>query len=353
MKRTFFAAMAFGTLLGLAACGGDSPRREAGPAVKVATVSAQRRSFSSTEAYVGNVKSRNAITISTKMMGRVQRIAVSEGEAVKKGQLLVEVDAAEARSAFQQSQAGLEAATVHVRNMERDFERFQSLFEKRAVTQQQLEQMEAGLAAAKAQEAQARANLEMSRTLLSYGRITASEPGLVTRKWMDEGNLAHPGAPILTLENPDSLELSVSVPQEKALALHPGQEAEVAVDTRGRTFRAPILSVVGAADPMSRTSTVKLDLTGVEGLRPGQFAQVRFQALAGEGLAVPEEALVRQGQMDGVYVAESGVARLRWVQAGRTSDGYVQILAGLREGDSVITPIPSGLRDGTPVEVSR
>jgi membrane fusion protein (multidrug efflux system) len=125
------------------------------------------------------------------------------------------------------------------------------------------------------------------------------------------------------------------------------------MDATGKTFTAPILSVVAAADAASRTSNVKLGLSGIEGLKPGEFAKVRFQALGGESLAVPAEALVHQGQMDGVYVTESGVARLRWIQIGRTSDGYVQVLAGLRKGDAVINPIPPGLRDGTPVEVSR
>jgi len=345
--------MIFVSLVGLLACGGEAPVRDTGPSVPVETTPAKPRPFASAEVFVGNIESRNAVTISTKMMGRIQRIAVSEGDAVKRGQLLVEVDASEARNAYRQSKAGIDAAEVRVRNMERDLARFQALFEQRAVTQHQLEQVEAGLADARTQAAQARANLEMAEAQLSYGRILAPEDGLVTRKWMDEGNLAGPGAPLLSLETPDALELTVSVPGEKALRLAPGQGAEVKADALARTFTTTIRSVVPAADPVSRTSSAKLALPGDAELRPGQFVRVRFAALGGESLAVPEGAVVRQGQMDGVYLVEEGIARLRWIRTGRTAGGHVEVLAGLREGEPVVNPVPPGLRDGRPVEVAR
>jgi multidrug efflux system membrane fusion protein len=337
----------------LAACSSKEKPRPLGPTVSVETTLAARTSLPSPEDYVGNIRSRQAVRISTKMMGRVQRIFVQEGQAVRKGEPLVEVDASEARSAQAQAQAGLDAADVAVRNAERDYGRFQALYAEKAVTKHQLEQVEMGLAQARAQREQAAANLQMARTLLTYGEILAPDRGIITKKWMDEGNLAYPGAPILTLENPEDLEISVDVPEERARLLAAGQKAAVTVDSLGRTFEVAVSAVVGAADPLSRTSTVKLGLPKDESLRPGQFAHVRFERFALEALAVPASALVTEGQMDGVYVAEGGIARLRWIQTGQRARSFVQVLSGLEAGDRVIDPVPAGLTDGAPIEVAR
>ena len=354
MKTLLLSAGAMVALAALAGCSShEGSKGPQGPAVQVSAAKAEKMEMPSADAYVGNVRSRQAVMISTKMMGRVQSIAVEEGQAVKKGQLLVEVDAAEAQSAFLQSKAGTGAADVAVRNAERDYERFKTLYAEKAVTKHQLEQVEMGLAAAKAQQAQAEANLGMSKTLLSYGRITAPDDGIITKKWMDAGNLAYPGAPILTLENPANLELSVQVPEEKARALAAGQSASVTIDALGRTFDAKISAVVSAADPVTRTATVKLDIPPNAGALPGQFASVRFQAFGQKALAVPSSALVERGQMDGVFVVSDGVARLRYVQAGIKAGGLVQVLSGLDEGESVIAPVPEGLADGASVSVAR
>ena len=353
MNRIAITGILTVALAGLVACGGGVEKRETGPAVKVSAAPAAMQKMPSLDAFVGNVKSRKAVTISTKMMGRVQRILVDEGQAVQKGQVLLEVDAAEAKSGAEQSRSGLAAADVAVGNAEKDRDRFQRLYEQKAVTKHQLEQVEMGLAAAKAQQASARAGLELSETLLSYGKIVAPDSGVITKKWMDAGNLAYPGAPILTLENTADLEISVSVPEERAGRLAAGQKAEVTVDSVGKTLDAMISSVVPAADPATRTSAVKLLLPSDAGLKPGQFAQVRFDAFSQEALVVPLTALKREGQMDGVFVAENGVARLRWIQVGQRGEAFAQVLSGLKAGESVINPLPAGLSDGSPVEVSR
>jgi RND family efflux transporter MFP subunit len=336
----------------MSACGHEVEKREAGAAVVVSASAAAARLMPAGESYTGNVKSRQTVAISTKMMGRVLRFHVEEGQSVRRGQPLVDVDAAEAQSAFEQARAGLQAAEVASGNADRDLQRFQNLYEQKAVTRHQLEQAQAGAAAVRAQKAQAEANVKMAGTLLSYGRILAPSDGIVTRKWLDPGNLAYPGAPILTLENPSDLEIGVAVPEERARLLVPGQTAEVRVDGLSEPIRVSLTSVVAAADPVSRTSSVRMALPAREALRPGQFARVRFEALAEKALAVPDAAVVTHGQMDGVFVAEQGLARLRWIQTGQRHAGYVQVLSGLTPGESVIAPVPAGLQDGTPVEVA-
>jgi RND family efflux transporter MFP subunit len=353
MKRLMVIGGMGLALVGWTACGHKVEKWDAGPKVPVRTVVAAEQALPSAEEYVGNIRSRQAVVVSTKMLGRVVRFFVEEGQAVAKGQPLVEVDAAEAQGAYSQSKAGMDAADVAVRNMERDHERFKSLYEQKAVTKHQLEQVEMGLAAAKAQKAQAEANLKMSGTLLSYGRILAPDAGIVTKKWMDAGNMAFPGAPILTVENPRDLEISVSVAEDKSRLLSAGQQARVIVDFLEKPLSVPVTAVVGASDPTTRTSIVKLSIPEGSGLAPGQFARVRFDALSIKALAIPASAIRSEGQMDGVFVADQGLARLRWIQLGVRGEGVVQVLSGLKAGEAVIVPVPPGLMDGQPVEVLR
>jgi hypothetical protein len=169
---------------------------------------------------------------------------------------------------------------------------------------------------------------------------------------MDAGNMAFPGAPILTVENPKDLEISVSVAEDKARLLAAGQRAQVTVDSMGKTLPIPVTAVVGASDPMTRTSIVKLSIPEGSGLAPGQFAHVRFDALGLTALAVPSASIQAQGQMDGVFVADQGLARLRWIQIGVRGRDRVQVLSGLKPGELVIVPVPEGLSDGQAVEAS-
>jgi len=315
---------------------------------------AEKREFSSEENYVGTIRSKDTVNISTKMMGRLLSLKVAEGDRVKKGQLLAEVDAAEAESAYRQSDAGLKAAEVNASNMERDLERFRRLYDEKAVTKHQLEQVEAGAAAAKAMKDQASASLRMAGTLLSYGKLYSPVDGVVTRKWMEPGNIAAPGMPILTVENPGSLELLVEVPESAARQIPAGSAAKVFLDDDTRSFPAKVAAVVPAADAFTKTSSVRLEVPSDSAVVPGQFARVRFDAFRKEFVSVPDGAVKRQGQLETIFVRDDkGLSSLRIVRAGRSENGFTQVLSGLSGGETVVVGPPEGLAEGMKLEEAR
>lgn len=334
------------------ACG-KAEKREVKPNVfKGKTGIVGKRVFSSEESFVGSIKSKNSVNISTKMMGRIIKLYVDVGDSVKKGQVLVDVDAAEALSGYKQSEAGLSAADVYLQNMERDYERFKRLYEERAITKHQLEQMEAGLAQARAQKEQAKANLEMSKTLLSYGKIYSPTDGIVTKKWMEEGNIAAPGMPILTIENPSSLELSVEVPEEKAEKIAPSSKAKIFSSDEENFKESKVLTVVKTADLLSKTSTIKIEVDPKD-FKVGQFAKVRFDALGGETLSVEKSSIKKEGQVEMVFVRDSGgKISLRIIRSGRREGDFAQVLSGLSEGESVVLNPSDSMKDGDILEVS-
>lgn len=308
-----------------------------------------KRYFSSEESYMGNVVSKNRVNISTRMMGRILSIKTDIGKEVKKGELLVEIDTPEAESGYRQAKAMADSALVYLNNMERDYERFKRLYEEKAVTKHQLEQVEAGFANAKAQYEQAKASLDMAKDLLLYGKIYSPINGIVTKKFVDEGNIVGPGMPILTIEDPESLEINIEVPEEKAEKIKVGSKALVYLNEEELRIY-PVKTILKTADYMTKTSTVKIEVDNQ--LKVGKFVKVKFNDLGSEALSIPKEAIKREGQIELVFVLrDDNKATIRIIKTGRYEDGYYEVLSGLMEGEKIVLNPPYDLREGDLVEV--
>jgi RND family efflux transporter MFP subunit len=354
MKKLIYVGIA-AALISFMGCSSDSRSGKSPETIKVQLAKAEKREFSSEENYVGTIKSKETVNISTKMMGRLLSLQVDEGSVVKKGQLLAEVDAAEADSAYRQSDAGLRAADVNSGNMEKDLERYKRLYEEKAVTKHQLEQIEAGAAQAKAQKEQASASVRMAKTLMSYGKLYSPVNGVITKKWMEPGNLAYPGMAILTVENPASLELLVEVPEEKSRQISSGSTAKIFTGNEDdRSVDTKVVMVVPTANAFTKTSTVRLEIPSDAGIVPGQFARVRFNAFKKDFVSVPDGAMKRQGQLEMVFTRDDkGLSSLRIVRSGRREGGFVQVLSGLSGDETVVVNPPETLKEGMKLEAGQ
>jgi RND family efflux transporter MFP subunit len=353
MKKIIYIAAAAAVIF-LWGCSSDTGNGKTPETIKVQLAKVEKREFSSEENYAGTIKSKETVNISTKMMGRLLSLQVDEGSVVKKGQLLAEVDAAEADSAYRQSDAGLKAAEVNSGNMEKDLERYKRLYEEKAVTKHQLEQVEAGAAQARAQKEQASAGVQMAKTLMSYGKLYSPVNGVVTKKWMEPGNLAYPGMPILTVENPASLELLVEVPEEKSREIPAGSAAKIFIGNDDISVDTKVVMVVPAANAFTKTSTVRLEVPPAAGIVPGQFARVRFNAFKKEFVSVPDNAMKRQGQLEMVFTKDDkGLSSLRVVRSGRKEDGFTQVLSGLSGDETVVVNPPEALKEGMKLEAGQ
>ncbi len=354
--RPIMMGMMTGVLL-VAGCdrrGGNAPDAITPAPVPVTVAAVRTASWPPAAAYAGTVESRQSVQVSTRTMARIVRVAVTEGQAVQPGDLLVELDDTDARSALSQAEAALASATVARDNAALDLGRYTRLVAERAATPRQLETVQAALAAATARVHEAEASVAQARNQLGYARLTATTTGVVARKWLDAGNLAAPGTPILTLENPALVEGVVPVPEGIGQRLAAGQPAAVELTPGSRALNAVIRVVVATTDPATRTVTVRVAFPELPaGVLPGQFIQVRFPTLAAPVLAMPAAAVIRQGQMTGAFVVSDNRAVLTWLQLGRERDGQVEVLAGLHPGDTVVAPVPPGLTDGLPVTIRK
>jgi RND family efflux transporter MFP subunit len=193
--------------------------------------------------------------------------------------------------------------------------------------------------------------MEEARTLLAYSSICAPFDGVVTRRFVQRGDLAVPGRALIEVENQGALRLEAQVPESLVGRLSLGDLIEVRVDAAGKSLQGKITEIAPASDPASRTTLVKIDLAHAEGLRSGQFGRARIPSTSTPRIRLPESAVFSRGQLDFVYVNDAGVARLRIVRTGRKSDGRVEILSGLEPGEEVVADPAVVPRDDTPLIV--
>jgi RND family efflux transporter MFP subunit len=350
---------------------------------------------------VGTVRSHTTSVLSSRIVGSVVAVHVQEGERVERGQLLLEIDDRDAQSHLSKAQAGLreagqaaeevergiaaarsglEAAGANRELAESTFQRYRTLLERRSVSQQEFEEVQARFRGAVAEETraremvdsllsrraqvqsrieQARADVQSAGIHVGYGRILAPIAGVVAARPADVGTQAAPGVPLLTVEDDTRYRFEVAVEESRASQIVPGEAVEVIVDALGgRRVAGKVSEIVPASDPNSRSVTVKIqpDAEGAPEalgrLRSGFFVRARFEAGTRQALSVPQGAIVRQGQLVGLYVvADDSLARLRLIRTGKTHATAVEVLSGLAEGERVVVDGLEGLRDGMRVQV--
>jgi len=268
----------------------------------------------------------------------------------------------EALRAIAQAEAGKALA-------EKTYERYRRLFEEKVVTPQEFDEVEVKRTVAikdyeraldrraqgVAKIAQANAQADAARAMLSHTRVTAPFSGIVTERKVDAGAMAVPGVPILVMEDTGRYRLEASVPETYSGKLTAGSRVRVVLATGpGKDIPGTVSEVVPLVDPSSRTFTVKVDLPGDQALRTGMFGRVLFPTGQETMLVVPQRAISRVGGYDALYtVTADNVARLVMVTTGKTSGDEVEILSGIGPGTRVAVSPVDRLVDGARVEVRK
>ncbi|BCR03267.1 RND transporter [Desulfuromonas versatilis] len=355
-------------LLLLAACGGDIDpgRTEAqAPAIQgLALVKLVPTPLAGGNAYVGTVESPDRGVLAARLDGRVASLAVREGDLVKAGDLLVTLAENTAGDQLRQAEAGLAsakgasaAAEARLQLAQSTFERFERLKASEAITPQEFDRVAAelemarqGAEAAGAAVRGAAAGRDAAQTAQGYSRVTAPYAGRVARRLVEEGSTVMPGTPLLALDREGVWRVRAEFPEALSGQVAAGDRYSVELPALGRSLSGTVAEVLPAADPQSRSFQVKLTLEDGEGLSSGLFARVR--AVGGEqtALLVPAAAVVTRGQLTAVYVAEEGILRYRLVKLGRRLGEQVEILSGLREGETLVVEGAGRAKAGARVE---
>lgn len=344
---------------GLMACRHEEPARQS-PALTVRTATVRTTPVPQEYSYPGTIEGEKKITLSTKVMGQIVSFPVEEGSAVKQGQLLAKIRSGDLEAKHSQVQASREEASAALKNIETNYNRIRELYERKSATQKELDDVTMAYDMAKAKM---KAVDEMDKEVLDalgYATIVSPIPGSVVGKFLEEGDMANPGMPIVAVEDARTLEVSALVPESEVGLFTRGQRVVVRVDALGgqRSIAGTVAEVNPSGNPATRQFHIKVKLApqANSAVKSGMYATVILAAPGTrEAIAVPESLLVRRGSLDGLFtVAENHDALLRWVRTGqRLSGGRIEILSGLSDGDVIVAERDERLKDGEKVGVAQ
>jgi RND family efflux transporter MFP subunit len=273
---------------------------------------------------LGAVISPSLAQVSSQVPGRVAKIWVEAGTKVKAGDPLVSLSAAEFAARLNQAQAQLKQAAA-------DYERYKFLYKEGAASPQEFGAIEARYKTAKAQVAEA-------ATLTGYTVVKAPAAGVVAERKVAVGDLAQPGQGLVSLYNPDRLQIEGEVNDSYREQIKLGEVAHVSVPAVQFAADLAIAEIFPISATGSRTFKVRTEMLKNPALTPGMFARLLLPLGAGQGILIPKEAVHTVGQLTMVKVLTDKTAHLRQVKLGRQVGDKVEVLAGLRAGDRIILP---------------
>ncbi|CAN5474326.1 efflux RND transporter periplasmic adaptor subunit [soil metagenome] len=397
MKRIFAILTTTAIAIFAAGCGKEKkPEPNSQPDYEVKNVSIVKVSRTSIEDFyeaTGTVKAKTTTQVSANMMGRIISFPAAEGDTVTRGQVLAEIDSSESKTQLAKAQAGLkeaqaslievarsvDAGNAGVRTAEANkhvaettFGRYKELYERHSVSAQEFDEAQSRLKTAASELDRARADVQ---TILSknqqinarveqakaeianikvyqgYSKIVSPVSGIVVKKYAESGATASPGSPLLSIEDNSQFRLEASVEESRSKLIRVGNHVNIRIDAIGQgEFMGTIAEIMPTSDAASRSYTVKIDLPANPLLKSGLYGLARFPIAQKEATTVPETAIVERGQLTGVYVVGAdGKVNFRIITTGKTSEGAVEILSGISEGDEVASSDVKRLSDGAKV----
>jgi RND family efflux transporter MFP subunit len=314
----------------------------------------------------GSVIAVSTAQLAARTMGTVLQVAVREGDNVKRGQVLAQLDERElsarrnaAQAASQGATAGVAQATKAVTVaqaqadvMQKTYDRYTYLKEQKSVSPQEfdeiaakqqvaqagLEQAKAGLRQAEAGASQAESEARAAQDVASYARVVAPFDGRVIRRSVEPGSLVSPGMLLFVVEDTSHYQLEATLPAEALAIVKKNSPARVQLDALGeKSLAGKVAEIEAGADPTSHTLKARVDLPKEAGVQSGMFGRAFFLRGGKQALVVPGDALVTRGQLRGIYVVDgTGLMRWRVVTLGGMIGNQVEVLSGLNDGEVLV-----------------
>lgn len=387
-------------LLVSAGCGrGGAARVTEQAAVPVRVEQASVGAIRETVSFSGEVAAGSEVQVTPKLGGRVTRVEVTVGQEVRKGALLVELEAQALAVAVRQAEAAVEMARANLQslkaggtlaqlqaaaqqteanynNARKTLERLEMLYREGAIALQQLEgvRLQAEVAESQhslareqlaifergegqilvlaAQVRQAEAGLEMARLNLSQARITAPVAGKVLSLNAEVGSMASPAQPVAILLGPGGVTVTARVTEQFVGLFLPGEQVEVEVPATEAIASGEVREVAPGAVAGTKSFLVRVRVAEAEGLRPGMFARIRLTVAENTAaVLLPHAALLERDGRHFVFTVKEGRAERREVTAGLQDEKSVEITGGVTAGEAVITAGQQFLEEGAAVLV--
>mgnify|MGYP000701735911 FL=1 len=291
------------------------------------------------EPIAASVEAKQATIISSRMLSRINDIKVRAGEKVKKGDLLIELEQADLSAQVLQAKQRVVALDARHIEAKQNLNRSIELFKKQLISEFEFDKTQADYQSIVADLTSAKFALSQAKTTLSYATLIAPIDGLIVDRFAEPGDTAQAGAKLLSLYNPLSLRIEAQVREQLALTLKHGQQITVELPSVNKTIVGEIEEIVPAANTGSRSFLIKAHINYNENLLPGMYARMLIPAGEQSKLNIPVDKVAQVGQLDFVWIKTANDIQRRFVRLGKVQSNHmVNVISGLREGDTIIKP---------------
>jgi RND family efflux transporter MFP subunit len=358
IKAKLYIALLVIAVLLFSSCGDGNKKQitDSAPAVKVSVSSALQENGNPFLMASGKIEALKSANLSTRIMGHVDKIHVQVGDKVRNGQLLLSINNADLSAKLAQATAGITEAKAAFKNAEKDFDRYTNLFNENSASQKELDDVTGNYTMANARLEAARQMKNEVNAQFSYANIKAPFNGVVTNRFINVGDMANPGMPLLEVEAPGNFQVMAMVPESEISQITAGIEVDVVLKSLNKTVKGKVVEISTSAKNTGGQYLVKVVLhkTGVN-ILSGMYATVQFPIEKGatsQAVFVPLDALVKRGQLSGIYtVSQSNTALLQWLRLGRTFDDKVEVLSGLSADEQYIIGAQGKLYNGAKISI--
>lgn len=308
----------------------------------------------------GEVVAKQTANISTRMMGYVNKIYVKPGDKVSEGQLLVSISNDDLLAKKAQVQAMITEAEAASKNAQRDYERFKTLHAQNSVSDKELENVALQNTSMNAKVQMAKQQLNEVDAMMAYTNIRAPFSGVITQKMVDEGSIANPGMPILTLEQNGDFQVLATVPENYIQYVKVGDTAKIELKSLGVTIDGQISELSPSAFRSGGQYAMKLSLDSKnqENIHSGMYANILIPNVdidvTSSKILLDKNSIVYRDQLTGVYVLDDqNQANLRWVRLGKTIGNQIEVLSGISDNERVVSTADSKLYNGVKVSIKQ
>jgi RND family efflux transporter MFP subunit len=285
----------------------------------------------------GVVEAVNQGTVAAQTSGRVVGLYVDVNDVVKKDAVLLEISAAQQSASLDAAQAQLSSANAQNRDAQSQVQRYRLLFPKGAISREQMDSAEARAKSAAAAVKSAQAAVTQAKDALGYTSVKAPYDGVVTQRFVELGETVATGIPLFSGYGLDQLRVETHLPQRYQSEVSSVEQFQVQMPN-GTPLFPTSYNLFSYADPQTHTFTIRLNLPQEsQGLLPGMWVKADFHYGNRDALVVPQEAVIRRGELSSVYRWTGDRSVLNPVRLGQDFGSYVEVLSGLELGDQILS----------------
>ncbi len=360
MKQKLQYTLLLVAIILIASCSGEANQKEQKKEViNVKTEIAKMDSKAQQMSYSAKVEAGKFATLSTRISGNISSVKVKAGQQVQKGEILISISNRDLLAQKEQVKSAQLEAKAAFENAAKDLKRFEILFNQNSASQKELDDIRTRFKMSKARLESAMNKESEIDEALSYSYIKAPFNGIITNKFVNQGELAAPGMPLLGIENQAGFKVLAKVPESEISALKIGDPVNVGIKAAGlKSLQASISEINPSSQHSINQYELKIELklskAEQKNIHSGMFANVIIKREAVECITIPKDALIHKGQLTGIYTVSSNQkAILRWVRTGKSNGDRIEILSGLIAGEQYIRSFQGKIWDGVSLNITK